>query len=94
MLWDSDLHLPLQSSSSLSSSFSAPGYGRAATNQWKLRLFDPLDVERVFSQIVFARDMLTCRSLASLSPLFYLIFTWFSRVHMLHQYDKVLHDLL
>lgn len=26
----------------------------------KLRLFEVLDVERVFSQIVFARDMLLC----------------------------------
>jgi len=26
----------------------------------KLRLFEVVDVEKVFSQIVFARDMLTC----------------------------------
>ncbi|KDR74509.1 hypothetical protein GALMADRAFT_250502 [Galerina marginata CBS 339.88] len=33
--------------------------GSAKTNEDKLRLFEVMDVEKVFSQIVFARDMLT-----------------------------------
>ncbi|KAH9483004.1 Diacylglycerol lipase-beta [Psilocybe cubensis] len=33
--------------------------GAARTDKGKLRLFEVLDVEKVFSQIVFARDMLT-----------------------------------
>lgn len=33
---------------------------RRAQSADKLRLFEVLDVEKVFSQIVFARDMLTC----------------------------------
>ena len=83
VLWamrDSDLH-PSHRSSSLSSasSPSAAGSGRAMTKtmescsnpapQDKLRLFEVLDVETVFSQIVFARDMLTSVS-SSLSPPF------------------------
>ncbi|PPQ81087.1 hypothetical protein CVT25_014550 [Psilocybe cyanescens] len=35
------------------------GKGAATTDKDKLRLFEVLDVEKVFSQIVFARDMLT-----------------------------------
>ena len=85
VLWamrDSDLHPSHRSSSnfsSASSSSSAADSGRAMTKmtesclnpaaQDKLRLFEVLDVERVFSQIVFARDMLTC-VLFSLSLLF------------------------
>jgi len=85
VLWamrDSDLHPSHRSSSSFSSASpsSAAGSGRAMTKttescsnpaaQDKLRLFEVLDVERVFSQIVFARDMLTYvfSLLLSLSP--------------------------
>lgn len=63
----------------------------------KLRLFEVLDVEKIFGQIVFARNMLTY-----VLPLFndwqvHQILTaiagWNS-AHMPHQYDKALHDLL
>ena len=87
VLWgmrDSELHpshrsyLPAESSS-------------RAWGPDKLRLFEVLDVERVFSQIVFARDMLSC-VLAYLRGFAELI--KFNRAHMPHQYDRVLHDLL
>ena len=74
-------HQSSLSSASLSSasSSSATGSGRGMTKtmescskpapQDKLRLFEVLDVETVFSQIVFARDMLTS-VFSSLSPSF------------------------
>ena len=57
----------------------------------KLRLFEVSDVEKVFSQIVFAKDMLTsvthCLSLHAIA-------NYSCSAHMPHQYDRVLHDLL
>lgn len=60
----------------------------------KLRLFEVLDVKEVFSQVVFAQNMLsyvkpfdyefTPRS----NPFIH------SRSHMPHQYDNILHELL
>ena len=55
VLWamrDKDLHPAHQSHSSSKNS-------QAAGGQDKLRVFEVLDVERVFSQLVFARNMLT-----------------------------------
>ena len=68
---DSDLH-PLHRSGSFSSasSSSAAGFGRVMTKamescsdpaaQVQRRLFEVLDTDRVFSQVVFAKDILTC----------------------------------
>lgn len=59
----------------------------------KLRLFEVQDVERVFGQIVFAKDMLRCvfpRICCNVSQ----SFRAFARSHMPHQYDRVLHELL
>jgi len=61
----------------------------------KLRLFEVLDAERVFSQIVFARDMLLYvfpaqRAFSAAEIYLFLL----NRAHMPHQYDRVLHDLL
>lgn len=64
---------------------------RDKKNPNKLRLFQVSDVEKVFSQIVFAKDMLTsvhCLSLAVIAN------NCLSSAHMPHQYDRVLHDLL
>ena len=57
---DSDLHPAHR----IASQDSELGKGRklkeaARKSEDKLRLFEVLDVEKVFSQIVFARDMLT-----------------------------------
>lgn len=61
----------------------------------KLRVFEVLDVEKIFDQIVFARNMLTC------VPVFFPSFRTrithgvdTDRAHMPHEYDRVLHDLL
>jgi sn1-specific diacylglycerol lipase len=56
----------------------------------KLRLFEVSDVEKVFSQIVFAKDMLTSVHGFSLHA----IANYLYSAHMPHQYDRVLHDLL
>lgn len=40
--------------------YSGAGGGGSSTGPEKLRLFEVLDVEKVFGQIVFARDMLGC----------------------------------
>jgi hypothetical protein len=55
-----------------------------------LRLFEVLDVEKVFSQIVFSRNMLRCVLIVTLDC----TLTPFSRSHMPHRYDQVLHELL
>ena len=67
------------------------GDSRDEENPNKLRLFQVSDVEKVFSQIVFAKDMLTsvhCLSLGVIAN------NYLSSAHMPHQYDRVLHDLL
>ena len=56
----------------------------------KLRLFEVLDVEKVFSQVIFARDML--RYVCDLDLTNQLNIS--VSAHMPHQYDQVLHDLL
>ena len=56
----------------------------------KLRLFEVLDVEKVFSQVIFARDML--RYVCDLDLTIQLNIP--VSAHMPHQYDQVLHDLL
>jgi sn1-specific diacylglycerol lipase len=88
VLWamrDSDLHpshrLPIERSHGIQ----------------KLRLFEVLDTEKVFSQIVFARDMLRCvppRGIHLCEE--HLSSCWgpVRSAHMPHQYDQVLHDLL
>lgn len=59
----------------------------------KVRLFEVLDVEKMFGQIIFARDMLR---LAVCPLLFVVILILNSRnsSHLPHQYDRVLHELL
>lgn len=63
---------------------------REEENPNKLRLFQVSDVEKVFSQIVFAKDMLTSVHCSSLG----VVANYPSSAHMPHQYDRVLHDLL
>jgi sn1-specific diacylglycerol lipase len=68
ILWamrDSDLHPShrLSTAKTHDSKGSTENEIRSATDEDikdKLRLFEVLDVEKVFSQIVFARDMLRC----------------------------------
>ena len=57
----------------------------------RLRLFEVLDVEKVFNQIVFARDMLTCVCCIFLCMVRLMSA---SSSHMPHQYDRALHELL
>ncbi|KAG6864389.1 hypothetical protein C0991_009994, partial [Blastosporella zonata] len=87
VLWalrDSDLHPSHRS-------YLDPGASIRCAD--KLRLFEVLDVEKVFSQIVFAKDMLKCVYLPRQRPR-KLKLTAMYRAHMPHQYDQVLHDLL
>jgi sn1-specific diacylglycerol lipase len=58
----------------------------------RLRLFEVLDAEKVFSQVIFARDMLRCVLLHILTKQSCLKKSL--SAHMPHQYDRVLHDLL
>lgn len=75
------------------------GKGAATTDKDKLRLFEVLDVEKVFSQIVFARDMLTSVYIRAI-PTHLLMdnadhsLQMLFSAHMPHQYDRVLYDLL
>ena len=68
----------------------------AAADKNKVRLFEVEDVEKVFGQIIFARDML--RSVFNNSRENGLANGVFSRTlcssHLPHQYDRVLHELL
>lgn len=59
----------------------------------KLRLFEVLDVEKVFPQIVFSRNMLMSFNFLCIhtQPITNLMTI---SAHMPHQYDQVLHDLL
>ncbi|KAF8628163.1 hypothetical protein AX17_006033 [Amanita inopinata Kibby_2008] len=63
VLWamrDSDLHFDYQLRNRNDDVTAAHGRGDAGDSRLnKLRLFEVLDVEKVFSQIVFAKDMLT-----------------------------------
>lgn len=60
----------------------------------KVRLFEVQDVEQVFNQIVFAKDMLRYAR-TFLRPVRYdLTFHLYKSSHMPHQYDRVLHELL
>jgi len=59
----------------------------------QLRVFEVLDVQKVFDQIVFARNMLTC-VLKFFSVCSSVRAYTDTRAHMPHQYDRVLHDLL
>lgn len=59
----------------------------------RLRLFEVLDVEKVFSQIVFARDMLRCADTSSLARCLLTLISPYSS-HLPHQYDRVLEELL
>ena len=88
VLWamrDKDLHQAHQLYPSSKNS-QTPG------GQDKLRVFEVLDVEKVFSQLVFARNMLKwvsqphalCNKTKCLCR----------SAHMPHQYDQVLRDLL
>ena len=59
VLWamrDKDLH---QTHRLCPSSTSPQTHGASGGGQDKLRVFEVLDVEKVFSQLVFARNMLT-----------------------------------
>ncbi|KAG5639349.1 hypothetical protein H0H81_004070 [Sphagnurus paluster] len=73
VLWamrDSDLHPSHRS-------YVGPSMSLARPDADKLRLFEVLDVEQVFSQIVFAQDML--------KYVIMLLFSWFVEAHMLGQ---------
>jgi len=87
---DSKLHLSHRSSSflRLRRPLLTEQWRRRWNLVWILRLFKVLDVERDFSQIVFARDMLTSIFFSLPLTLFYVCLV--SRAHMPHQYDKVL----
>ena len=58
----------------------------------KVRLFEVTDVEKVFSQIVFARDMLRWIDLGSSSRISRNL--CFFSSHLPVQYDRVLHELI
>ena len=98
VLWavrENDLH-PSHNSSLRHGQTSGSTVGPASDtrdeeNPNKLRLFEVSDVEKVFSQIVFAKDMLTYMHYLSLSAI---ANNYLSSAHMPHQYDRVLHDLL
>ena len=67
------------------------GNSDTAEGDDKLRLFEVLDAEKVFSQIVFAKDMLRCiKSVSTKCG----VADVFRSAHMPHRYDRVLHDLL
>ena len=63
-----------------------------------LRLFEVFDVEKVFSQIVFARDMLGYVHFFISSALLLIgvnvLTPLVGSSHMPHQYDKMIHELV
>jgi hypothetical protein len=59
----------------------------------KLRLFKVTRVEKVFDQVIFARDMLR-QVFSSVIWSRYLADIWRNSAHMPHNYDRMLHEYL
>jgi len=65
---------------------------RAQREEDAIRLFEVLDVEKVFTQIIFARDMIRYASLSS-SQSQTMTDSVVRSSHMAHMYDKVIEKL-
>lgn len=64
------------------------------TKAEKVRLFDVQDVEQVFGQIVFAKDMLRYVVILLMKAAHCSNLCTCTSSHLPHQYDRVLHELL
>lgn len=72
-----------------------PSHRTSLSDENRVRLFEVLDVEKMFGQIIFARDMLRYDILHALTIVVILkILKYISSSHLPHQYDRVLHEVL